>query len=304
MSQFKDELHTSVSNEIEGVTDTDEIGLEPQTGPDEPAKTGDDGYEVVDGYSPPSTEEFETSVRTAFEQDLPDVGVASFGALPESVIGTDDRIQISPASAYPWRAHASLLITARDGSRYIGTGWFVGPHTLITAGHCLFIRSSDPARHGWARSIQVAPGRDGASYPYGTAWATGLRSVTGWTQNGNPDYDYGAIILGSDLGSRTGWLGAANYSDATLLASTGNLSGYPGDKPSGTQWYHARRIRQVTARKVYYDVDTFGGQSGSAVYTITNGARYAVAVHAYGGSLNSGTRINSEVLGNIVRWRA
>ena len=84
-----------------------------------------------------------------------------------------------------------------------------------------------------------------------------------------------------------------------------NISGYPGDKPAGTQWYHARRVTSVGPRKVYYDVDTYGGQSGSGVYRIVNGARYAIAVHAYGGaSSNSGTRITSEVYNNLVAWKA
>ncbi len=50
----------------------------------------------------------------------------------------------------------------------------------------------------------------------------------------------------------------------------------------------------VGARKVYYDIDTFGGQSGSAVYRIINGSRYGIAIHAYGGATsNNGTRIVS-----------
>ena len=106
-------------------------------------------------------------------------------------------------------------------------------------------------------------------------------------------------------GNTTGWLGFGAHSDATLLASTANTSGYPGDKPAGTQWYHARRVTSVGARKVYYDADTFGGQSGSGVYRIVNGARYAVAVHAYGGATsNSGTRITSTVYNDLVAWRA
>jgi len=53
----------------------------------------------------------------------------------------------------------------------------------------------------------------------------------------------------------------------------------------------------VSARKVFYDTDTMGGQSGSAVYRIINGGRFAVAVHAYGGATaNSGTRINADVV--------
>ncbi len=95
------------------------------------------------------------------------------------------------------------------------------------------------------------------------------------------------------------------YPDAELLASVGNISGYPGDKPAGTQWYDARKIASVNVRKVYYDIDTFGGQSGSAVYRIINGGRFAIAIHAYGGATtNSGTRIVKPVFDNMVAWKA
>ena len=241
--------------------------------------------------------------------DLPDIGEASFGPLPplaETVHGPDNRVQITNTAVYPWRAHASLLITARDGSQWIGTGWFIGPHTLMTAGHVVFINAPDnPARHGWVRSITVMPGRNGSTLPYGSVTSSNLRSVVGWTQHGDELYDYGAIILPTDLGLTTGWFGFGVYDDATLTASTGNISGYPGDKPSGTQWYDARKIASVGPRKVFYDIDTFGGQSGSAVYRIVNGQRYGVAVHAYGGATtNSGTRIVLPVFQNMVAWKA
>lgn len=309
MNQLNVDPHTKVSNEAEATgTLMDIVGLEPEPG-EGPSGVAPSVIEEVPGYEQPGEQGVQASLKAAFDEDLPDIGQASFGPLPDTgvktVIEEDDRVRISPASSYPWRVHASLLITARDGSRWIGTGWFVGPHTLITAGHCMHIKNSGiPARDGWVRSIEVSPGRDADSFPYGTVTSTQFRSVTGWTQDGNPDYDYGAIILGSDLGSTTGWLGAANYSDATLTSSTGNLAGYPGDKPAGTLWYHARKISSVSPLKVYYDIDTFGGQSGSAVYVIKDGGRYAVAVHAYGGSLNSGTRISASVLQNIVSWRA
>jgi V8-like Glu-specific endopeptidase len=240
--------------------------------------------------------------------DLPDIATASFGPLPptaETVHGPDDRVQIQATSAYPWRVHASLLITARNGAQYIGTGWFIGPRTLVTAGHCVFVRSSDPNLHGWVRSIQVMPARNGATLPFGAVTSTSLRSVTGWTVNGDQNYDYGAIILPTNLGSTTGWFGFGVYGDADLLQTTGNIAGYPGDKPSGTLWYDARRIASTTALKVYYDIDTAGGQSGSAVYRIVNGGRYAFAVHAYGGpTTNSGTRITTPVFNNLLAWKA
>jgi glutamyl endopeptidase len=260
------------------------------------------GIEKVEGFSLAETA---AVAETQLETDLayPDVGEASFPqATREIVIGTDERRQITATAKYPWRASASLLITARDGSHWIGTAWFIGPHTLMTAGHCVFIRSSDPERHGWARSIDVMPGRDGREMPFGRMTSTVLRSVTGWTDDGEEDYDYGAIILPSDLGETTGWFGFGVYDDARLLASVGNVAGYPGDKPSGTMWYDAKRIGSVGPRRVSYEIDTAGGQSGSAVYQIANGTRRAFAIHAYGG--NHGPRIVAPVYANMVSWKA
>lgn len=241
--------------------------------------------------------------------ELRDIGEASFGPPPpeaETVHGVDDRIKITSTSVYPWRAHASLLITARDNSMWIGTGWFIGPHTLMTAGHVVYIKNSGVAgRDGWVKKIQVMPGRNGSALPYGSVTSSSFRSVVGWTNNGDQNYDYGAIIIPSELGNRTGWFGFGVYSDAALVASTGNISGYPGDKPTGTQWYDAHKIASVNARKVFYDIDTFGGQSGSAVYRIISGARYGIGIHAYGGATtNSGTRIVKAIFDNMVAWKA
>jgi glutamyl endopeptidase len=64
-------------------------------------------------------------------------------------------------------------------------------------------------------------------------------------------------------------------------------------------------VASVGPRKVHYDIDTAGGQSGAPVWRLVNGNRYAVAVHAYGGgSTNSGTRITSPVASNIAVWKA
>jgi glutamyl endopeptidase len=253
---------------------------------------------------------------------LPDIAEASFGPLrlgmnpvadpvveaplaPEVVIGTDDRIQITNTTVYPWRVHASLRITAKGGGIYSGTGWFIGPHTLATAGHVVFINAPGTAAHGWVQSIQVMPGRNGPSLPFGSVTSTDFRSVNGWTQSGDENYDYGAIRIPTELGNTVGWFGFGVYADSDLLATTANIAGYPGDKPAGTQWYHWRQIASVNSRKVYYAIDTAPGQSGSAVYRITSSGRYGIAIHAYGGATaNSGTRIVQPVFDNLLAWKA
>ncbi len=276
-------------------------------------KPGPGGVESVAGFklSNEVAEALEAVYSAPKTTSLRDIAEASFGPPPpheETVHGPDNRVQITTTSVYPWRAHASLLITAADNSQWIGTGWFIGPHTLATAGHVVYIKGSGvPGRDGWVKRIQVMAGRSGASLPYGTVTSANFRSVTGWTNSssGNENYDYGAIILPTQLGNTVGWFGLGVYTDSDLLGTVGNISGYPGDKPSGTQWYDARRIASVNSRKVFYDIDTAGGQSGSAVYRIVNGARYAFAIHAYGGATtNSGTRIVTPVFNNLVAWKA
>ena len=302
--------HTPVSNQVDTsreALDTEVVSDAPDTGEEGEAQAPAGGVEAV---AVVAAESFTLQGVVPDLTGLRPVGEASYGPAPtplqETVHGMDNRIQINATNLYPWRVHASLLITARDGSRWIGTGWFIGPHTLATAGHVVYIKNSGVAgRDGWVQSIQVMPGRNGASLPYGTVTTSNLRTVTGWATNGDPDYDYGAIVLPNDLGNTTGWFGFAAWSDATLTSSTVNISGYPGDKPSGTQWYHWNSVASVGPRKVYYDIDTFGGQSGSAVYRIVNGGRYGVAVHAYGGAAtNSGTRITKPVFDNFVAWKA
>lgn len=303
--------HTPVSNQPEERATVGKVASRPPSEGKDPrtTKPSPQGTEQVEGAKPRALAEAAVVLTAPDTSKLRDIGEASFGPPPplaETVHGPDNRVKINNTAVYPWRVHASLLITAADNSQWIGTGWFIGPHTLMTAGHVVYIKNSGVAgRDGWVRRIQVMPGRNGSALPYGSVTSTSFRSVTGWTTSGDQHYDYGAIIIPRELGNTVGWFGFGVYSDATLEGAVVNISGYPGDKPSGTQWYDARRVDSVGPRKVFYDIDTFGGQSGSAVYRIIDGGRYGVAIHAYGGATtNSGTRIVQPVFNNMVAWKA
>jgi len=239
----------------------------------------------------------------SFPEDLKELGPSaeSGKGMYEVVIGADDRTRINPTTGYPWRAICSLLIRTKTGKNYIGTGWMVGPGTVITAGHCIYIHNEG----GWAQHVDVIPGRNGTLRPYGTIRSSNFRSVTGWTNDRNRNNDYGAIILNTKIGNTVGYFGYAYKSDSFIKAQTLNLSGYPGDKGGDTQWHHARKAKSVSTRVITYDIDTAGGQSGSPVWYMENGNRYAIGIHTNGHSSgNSATRIVKAVFDNIKNWKA
>ena len=91
--------------------------------------------------------------------------------------------------------------------------------------------------------------------------STNFRTVNGWANNGDENFDYGAIIIPTELGNTVGWFGFGVWPDSTSSRPWPTFSGYPGDKPAGTQWYDHQTIASVNARKVFYDIDTAGGQS-------------------------------------------
>jgi V8-like Glu-specific endopeptidase len=218
----------------------------------------------------------------------------------EIVHGADDRVRVGNTTAYPFRTICHLEITAANGRNYIGTGAFIGPRVVLTAGHCVYIHGDG----GWARSVKVIPGRNGAGKPYGEAVGTRYHSVKGWTNSRNSDYDYGVIVLPTSLGNRVGWMGLADLSFFSLMGLNVNTSGYPGDKPYGTQWWNSNNILAVTGRRLYYRVDTYGGQSGSPVWRYKDGERHIVGIHTTGGSVfNGATRVNDNVFKNLKAWK-
>lgn len=222
----------------------------------------------------------------------------------EVVIGTDERQQVGNTNEYPWRCIASLRITAGDGSGWIGTGWLVAPRILLTAGHVVYMDDHG----GWVQQIEVIPGRDGDNFPFGSCIATDFRSVQGWTQSRDSAFDYGVILLPADnrLGDQLGWFGYQVHTDDELSSYIVNISGYPGDKPTGTQWWMSGTVKTVIDRTFVYDIDTAGGQSGAPVWVSFEGdnGRYGVGVHTNGAqSGNSATRVIQEVFDNLATWR-
>lgn len=237
---------------------------------------------------------------------LPDVAVASFGdsGFLEAVIGQDDRVKVAKSflSGNPWRQICSLRIRSQSDQIYVGTAWFIGPKTLATAGHCVFLKNDG----GWAKLIDVMPARFGNDKPFGKMTSTRFSAVDGWTKDSSRDFDYGVIHLDSaTVGDKIGNFEVRSFLDPTFKDMLLKVSGYPADREQAQfQYFHERPVQQVTSTRLFYDIDTFGGQSGSPIWqdTVENGV-VAVGIHTTGGiTSNSGTRINDDVIDNLISW--
>jgi len=247
------------------------------------------------------------------------VGVGKSGPIRpptpfETVINVDERVRILDTDLAPWRMICALRMRGSNGAGAIGTGWLVGPRTLITAGHCVF---SNNFFGGWASTIEAIPGLNGhglESRPFGSIRSTEFSSVDRWTDVEDADFDIGCIHLTEDIGTELGWFAIGALSPIELESYLVNISGYPGDRGAGyEQYYNQNRILRVSERRVYYEVDTFGGQSGAPVWIHEEeGAPpLVVGIHAYGTggtprafniTANSAPRIIPEVLEKIREW--
>lgn len=173
------------------------------------------------------------------------------------IIGSDGRQWVRATTRYPWRTIVKLFITAADGTKWIGSGAIIGPSHVLTAGHCIYIH----AHGGWVRRVEVIPGMDASRRPYGRAWATNLRTYTGWIRYRQKEHDWALLTLDRKIGNRTGWMGrrTAHPSDA-MYRGTLNTAGYPADRSGGSRMYFdADKGRSANQYNHRYYMDTMSG---------------------------------------------
>jgi glutamyl endopeptidase len=205
------------------------------------------------------------------------------------VLGADIRTQVTNTTSY-----SNSAIVHLDGvtssSEFSCTGWMVGPHTLVTAAHCV---------NEGTRNITVSPGKNESRNPYGTAKMRQVHASPDYiyaepTQR-NPGDDWAVVNIDKDLGNQTGWFG---YNSGLPNGSI-TVTGYPADKNYGQMWKGVGSIEWTNGNIAYHNVDTFGGQSGAPIYDYNNQV-YAIHV-GYDGNVNRNraARINQEVINAI-----
>jgi glutamyl endopeptidase len=173
------------------------------------------------------------------------------------VIGSDDRTRIYSVNSYPFSATAYIIATFPGGVTAEGSGFFVGPDVVVTAGHGLYSKD-----YGWATSATVYPG--GLYSSFGCTVSYDLNVHSYFYALDLSSYDVGIIKLSSTFGN--GSFGLSTVSDYNLNNDNIILYGYPGYPfASGALFYSTGTVLNVYSNQFEHDADASEGESGSPI---------------------------------------
>jgi len=213
------------------------------------------------------------------------------------ICGEDERMRVD-ARVLPHSIICRLVISDKKNREYCGTGFFISPKCVITSGHCVFIQGN------WAKSILVIPGDNGSEdrRPFGAQISHRFQSVDGWTKMNLRDFDYGAIILPDDtLYQKVGaFFEPKVISDVLEVFNYGYTGEYT--KPY-EQWGRSGVLKQVSMHRLYYNIDTESGESGSPILVKEGDQFKVVGIHSYGFCPNFCVRIDERIINVFSGWK-
>lgn len=219
----------------------------------------------------------------------------------ELIFDKDDRVKVLNVDDPPWRQVCALRIEAPTGQSYGGTGWILGPHTVATAGHCVYF----PSLKSWATKIEVIVAQSGPGT--GRSFVSSeFRSTNSWTHGEPSPIDVGLIVLKEPIGEQFGSFSFAAMSDDELKDAMITISGYPADLDDGRYQYNdSMKLGSADGDGLQYVVDTYGGQSGAPILMNLKSGRTVVGIHVGGNTTNNvGVRLTRDVFELFRTWKS
>lgn len=205
-------------------------------------------------------------------------------------LGQDGRNRITETTRPPYSMFTQLTIVF-DGKSYGGSGALVGPHHVLTCGHNVY----DKGR--WSEKILVYPALNDNNPPFGEVKVIKAYALKDWVSSENKEHDLALLILNESIGEYTGWAGLLSIDDTRAAQALISITGYPGGpgKNCKQMWSMSHTIKEVKPEEFDYEIDTYGGQSGSPIWINESEMPMILGVHTRGNiSINSGVRISKK----------
>ena len=179
-------------------------------------------------------------------------------------------VGVQDTSSFPHSAICFLRMTAPDGKKYTGTGFYIGRNRILTCAHNLHRMST----------VQIVPGRNGeGTTPFGEATidSTQWRIAPRYTGDGDWDNDLAVIDNAPIAAPNDAWFQFMQATPASTmpLAVCGYSAGsklHPELRSMtdrNFQHLHGGHAQgQATPETIDYDILAIAGASGSPVYTV------------------------------------
>lgn len=222
----------------------------------------------------------------------------------------DGRKKVSKALEFPWRTYGELEMeyANEDGSLfgvYSGSGTLIGNQHVLTAAHNFYDRCTRTV----SDRVTFYPGKQGNNAPKiisGEEIIVHKQYIDAQTSEQAKEYDIALLKLDAPV-QDWGFLAVRTETKENLGSLS--ITGYPGEKGS-FMYTMEGSLNRISNTRMFYDIDTTPGQSGSAVCVAQNGTAPVgvVGVHAYGmggdpgRKYNSGTHINADYLCKLGNW--
>lgn len=223
-----------------------------------------------------------------------------------TIFPPDDRAVVADTTAFPFSSVVKIYVTTPDGPRYMGSGAIIDDTHVLTVAHVGYIIADG----GLVTSMEIIPGKTGSYEPYGSYYARHIRMPMEWLISASSQYDYALVTLAQPIGATTGYMGVATYNRFDpVYTSKVYTAGYPGDLSGGYVMYNTTDVgTSADEWNHWFKLDTYGGQSGSAIWTKNSSGEYIISILAYeygqgdGAGSNFGTRISQDVYNQLASW--